>query len=240
MIEFGLDGYLYIGTGDGGAEGDPMRTAQNPSSLLGKILRIDVDHPAGGKPYAIPPENPYAAGGGAPEVFVLGLRNPWRWSFDRATGDLWIGDVGGALVEELDVLRAGQQAGRNLGWSMWEADHCSGNYPCTQTGMTFPSAEWWHANSLGHPDSGFRAIIGGQVYRGTCYPDLVGSYIFSDYGNSRIDRATLASDGTVTWISVPAPPAGWPKGPSGIHADARGELYETMVTGVVYRVEAGP
>jgi glucose/arabinose dehydrogenase len=242
MVEFGGDGYLYVGTGDGGSAGDPQRNGQNPSALLGKILRLDVDHPANGKPYGIPTTNPYAsAAGGAPEAFMIGVRNPWRWSFDRLTGDLWIGDVGQDLVEELDVLRPGEQPGANLGWSMWEADHCYGNYTCTQTGMKFPQATWWHANSLGHPDSGFRAIIGGQVYRGTCYPDIEGYYFFSDNAQAGMWRAHLEADGTVTITQLPAPSGGsWPGSPASIHADARGELYETTTGGYVYHLEAGP
>jgi glucose/arabinose dehydrogenase len=241
MLEFGSDGYLYLGTGDGGSGGDPDRNGQNTNALLAKILRIDVDHPAGGKPYGIPPTNPFADGtGGAPEVFIVGVRNPWRWSFDRGTGDLWIGDVGQMLVEELDVLPAGQQAGANLGWSMWEADHCYGNYTCTMAGMTFPKAEWWHANTLGHPDSGWRAIIGGQVYRGSCYPDIVGYYFFTDNTAATLSRGHLETDGTVTIVDQPPPTGGWPTGPSAIHADARGELYETTIDGYVYHLEAGP
>src|SRR5262245_7577329 len=115
MIEFGADGYLYLGTGDGGSHGDPVRYAQNPRALHGKMLRLDV-HQRGVKQYGIPPGNPFADGvAGAPEVYMLGLRNPWRWTFDRATGDLWIGDVGQGITEELDVARAGEQAGKNFG-----------------------------------------------------------------------------------------------------------------------------
>ena len=106
MLEFGPDGYLYVGTGDGGSGGDPAGNGQNKNALLGKMLRIDVDHPANGKPYGIPADNPFAAGGGAPEVFMLGLRNPWRWSFDRANGDMWIGDVGQDAWEEIDHVVA--------------------------------------------------------------------------------------------------------------------------------------
>ncbi|MGE3545923.1 MAG: sorbosone dehydrogenase family protein, partial [Kofleriaceae bacterium] len=133
MIEFGADGYLYIGTGDGGQYGDPRRNAQalwdgspfgNTVAWLGKILRIDVDHPAPGSQYGIPADNPYAAGGGKPEIFISGVRNPWRWSFDRATGDMWIGDVGQNQTEELNVLKAGEQAGKNLGWSVYEGNTC--------------------------------------------------------------------------------------------------------------------
>jgi glucose/arabinose dehydrogenase len=237
MVEFGSDGYLYVGTGDGGSGGDPDLNGQNTNALLAKILRIDVDHPANGKPYGIPTTNPFANGGGAPEVFMLGVRNPWRWSFDRANGDMWIGDVGQNLVEELDVVHPSAQPGANLGWSMWEADNCYGNYTCTQSGFVFPKAEWWHANTLGHPDSGFRAVIGGQVYRGTCYPDIAGYYFFSDNTASGLERGHLETDDSVTIVDLPGT---WPSGPASLHADSRGELYETTTGGYVYHLEAGP
>jgi len=241
MIEFGPDGYLYIGTGDGGGQGDPRRNGQDPSALLGKILRIDVDHRATGAQYAIPADNPFAAGGGAPEVFALGLRNPWRWSFDRATGDLWIGDVGEAQVEELDVLEAGRQRGANLGWSAYEgasccmtqADHClqsGAQQPCDPAGKTFALDHRSHA-------SGWSAIVGGQVYRGTCYPDLVGWYLYSDFGHGGLAKARKLPDGTLEIVDLPGE---FPAHPSSIHADARGELYETDTAGGVYHIEAGP
>jgi glucose/arabinose dehydrogenase len=239
MIEFGSDGYLYISTGDGGAGGDPVRNSQNPNALLGKMLRIDVDNPSGGKPYGIPSDNPFVAGGGAPEVFMLGLRNPWRWSFDRGTGDMWIGDVGQNAWEELDVIRAGQQSGKNLGWSMWEGNACYGNYPCTMPGMTFPQLVWEHGPTP------WVAIIGGQVYRGTCYPDLVGTYFFTDYGAHTLSTGVLNADNSVTYadLAPPTPPpvtGGWPQAPSSLHADSRGELYETTTGGDVWHLEAGP
>lgn len=247
MIEFGADGYLYIGTGDGGGGGDPHRNGQaidrtaasciatQCEPLLGKILRIDVDHPANGKPYGIPQDNPFAAGGGEPEIFVIGLRNPWRWSFDRATGDLWIADVGQSWAEELDVLPAGQQAGVNLGWSMWEGTLCFVNYTCTMMGMTFPKAEWVRIAPTNSP---WAAIIGGQVYRGSCYPDLQGYYFFSEYATHPLARAQYdPSSNTVTTTELPG--GGAPYGPSSLHADARGELYLTSTNGNIYHLEAG-
>ncbi|MGE5184206.1 MAG: PQQ-dependent sugar dehydrogenase [Acidobacteriota bacterium] len=233
MIEFGNDGYLYVSTGDGGAGGDPARNGQNPSALLGKILRLDVDHPSNGKPYGIPADNPYAAGGGAPEVFILGVRNPWRWSFDRANGDMWIGDVGHNLYEEIDYLPAGQQKGVNLGWSMYEANSCYGNYTCSPAGMTMPQFVHAHTN-------GWTAIIGGSVYRGPCYPDLTGYYFFSDYSGNQLMR-TRPISGTAIETPVDVSPAGgFPAGSSSIHADARGELYVTTIDGYVWHLEAGP
>ncbi|HEU0029333.1 MAG TPA: PQQ-dependent sugar dehydrogenase [Kofleriaceae bacterium] len=243
MIEFGPDGYLWIGTGDGGGANDPHGNGQavvddpvtNQHALLGKLLRIDVDHPAPGKLYGIPADNPIAGS----EIYVIGLRNPWRWSFDAATGDLWIGDVGQNAVEELDVLRAGAIAGKNLGWDMWEGSRCA-QTTCTMTGFTFPIDERTHAAP---PDGdGWAAIIGGQVYRGTCYPDLVGTYLYADNQGRRIVAAKLAADGTLETRDL-APATGEPPLPVGtasIHADARGELYLTSTTGVVYHVEGGP
>jgi glucose/arabinose dehydrogenase len=246
MIEFGSDGYLYVSTGDGGMAGDPHRNAQavdraDPSCiqtqcepLLGKILRIDIDHPANGKPYGIPADNPFATGGGEPEIYITGLRNPWRWSFDRATGDMWIADVGQAMYEELDVLPAGQQAGRNLGWSMYEANsRYLTNYPPAPAGKVFPSVVKTHAGD------GWQAIIGGQVYRGPCFPDLDGVYVYSDHSAHTISLARL-SGSTVTTSDAQPPSGSWPASPSSIHADARGELYETTTAGAVYHIVAGP
>ena len=241
MIEFGADGFLYIGTGDGGGGGDPRRNGQNTNALLGKILRIDVDHPAGGKPYGIPAGNPFAGGGGAPEVWIYGVRNPWRFSFDRANGDLWIGDVGQGVTEELDVLKAGAQAGKNLGWSAFEgnaccatqSDRCTQSAPfqaCPTSGIQFAQDNRSHA-------SGWIAIIGGQVYRGACYPDLVGSYFYTDYGHAGLSRAKLQADGSLMVVDLPGT---FPTSPSSLHADSRGELYETETNGNVWHLEAHP
>jgi glucose/arabinose dehydrogenase len=232
MIEFGPDGYLYISTGDGGGGGDPNRNGQNPNALLAKMLRIDVDHPANGKMYGIPSDNPYAGGGGAPEVFMIGLRNPWRWSFDKMNGDMWIADVGQNLWEELDYLPAGTQNGANMGWSMWEGMSCYGNYTCTNPGFTFPQ--------FVHDHTGWDAIIGGQVYRGPCYPDLQGYYFFSDYAGHALMRTKATGGATIETPTDVSPAAGFPQAPSSIHADARGELYETTTDGYVYHIEAGP
>lgn len=243
MIEFGADGYLYIGTGDGGGGGDPRRTAQDPNNLLGKILRIDVDTPAAGKAYGIPADNPFALGGGAPEVFIVGLRNPWRWSFDRATGDLWIGDVGQGRTEELTVLRPAQQMGANLGWSVYEGnaccdtqdDNCSqsgSQYACDPTGLVFPQDARSHAD-------GWISIIAGQTYRGTCYPDLVGWHFYTDYAsvNAGLVKARLQADNTLEVVDLPTT---LPGNVASIHADARGELYLTTTGGGVYELTVTP
>jgi glucose/arabinose dehydrogenase len=205
--------------------------------LLAKILRIDVNTTSGVKNYGIPSDNPFAAGGGEPEIYVIGVRNPWRWSFDRMTGDMWIGDVGQDTVEEIDLLKADQIAGKNLGWSMYEAANCF-NAPCDATGKMMPQISRTHT-------AGWKAIIGGEVYRGTCYPDLVGKYFFSDNTKNILSTATLSGD-TVTATDLPAPQGGWPAGIASIHGDARGELYLTTATGSlttsgrIYHIEAGP
>lgn len=248
MIEFGKDGYLYIGTGDGGGGSDPRLTGQavtrsaNTEPLLGKILRIDVNTTSGVKNYGIPDGNPFKTSGGEPEIYVIGLRNPWRWSFDRETGDMWIADVGQggqglpAGIEEVTVLKAGQIAGKNLGWSMYEASRCfgsiTGNYTCSTAGMTMPQIER-------SANQGWRAIVGGEVYRGTCYPDLVGTYFFTDHTRGGMSKATMSGD-TVTATELPTPTGGWPTGMSSIHSDARGELFITTTQGRIYQIEAGP
>lgn len=238
MIEFGPDGYLYIGTGDGGGGGDPNQNGQaltngapqaQSIALLGKILRIDVDRPAAGMEYGIPSDNPYAKGGGAPEIFIVGVRNPWRWAFDKETGDLWIGDVGQGEIEELIALPHGQQKGKNLGWSMYEGRTCF-RQPCSETNITFAQETHTHAE-------GWISVIGGDVYRGTCYPDLVGWHFYTDYGAGGLYRARLKSDGTLEKLTVPGT---FPGSVSSIHSDARGELYMTTTGGQVLHIEAGP
>lgn len=229
MLEFGKDGYLYVGTGDGGGAGDPQRTAQSPDSLLGKILRLDVDHPAAGIPYGIPADNPYAGGGGRGEIFLSGVRNPWRWTFDRETGDMWIADVGQDTVEEIDALRPARQKGADLGWSMYEGDRCF-RPPCSPGALVFPQHTRLHSD-------GWVSITGGQVYRGTCYPDLVGWYFFGDYGKGAYARARLQGDDTLEVVDLDG---AYPGNPASIHEDARGELYVTTTAGTIFHIEAVP
>lgn len=161
-VTFGPDGYLYLGLGDGGAGGDPLKNGQNTESLLGKILRIDVDQ---GDPYAIPADNPFGN-----EVWAYGLRNPWRISFDQVTGDLWIGDVGQNVWEEIDYLPAGSPGGANFGWSIMEASY--GYDGEAQPGLLLPAAEYSH-------DFGC-SVTGGYVYRGAM-PEWNGVYLYGDY-----------------------------------------------------------
>lgn len=170
-LQFGLDGMLYIALGDGGAAGDPLDSGQDRSSLLAKILRIDPT-PDGDAAYAIPDDNPFVGSAGAPEVWAWGLRNPWRFSFDRQTGELWIGDVGQNLYEEIDVTDAGE-GGVNFGWRVREGLHAYTDDP-TPPDARDPVFE------LGH-DDGNCSVTGGFVYRGRAIPLLVGSYVFADF-----------------------------------------------------------
>ncbi|GIW11012.1 MAG: glucose dehydrogenase [Dehalococcoidia bacterium] len=169
QLQFGPDGYLYIGTGDGGQDNDEPNNAQNPGVLLGKLLRIDSET---GSPltYTVPASNPRQPGW-RPEIWALGLRNPWRFSFDRLTGDLYIGDVGQLATEEIDFQPAGSPGGENYGWHIWEGTRCNVP-PCTTEGFTFPIFEYNHPVGI--------SVIGGYVYRGTEFPALQGVYIFAD------------------------------------------------------------
>ena len=173
MMEFGPDGLLYIALGDGGAGGDPENRGQNRGELLGKILRIDVDR---GSPYAIPPGNPFARSGERQEIFAYGFRNPWRFSFDRHTGELWVADVGQDKWEEIDVVRAGG----NYGWRIMEGSHCfAPRQGCPTAGLIPPVAEYRNEGSR-------CAVIGGYVYRGTKIPALQGTYLFGDYCSGEV------------------------------------------------------
>lgn len=178
QVTFGPDGFLYIGFGDGGAGGDPRGNGQNTNTLLGAMLRIDVDL---GDPYAIPPDNPFVAGGGRPEIYAWGLRNPWRWSFDAATGDLWAGDVGQNRIEEIDIV----VKGGNYGWNMREGSQPFRGGARPSPELIPPVAEYSH-------DFGC-SVTGGYVYRGSEIPALAGTYVFGDYCSGRFWG--LAPDG---------------------------------------------
>ncbi|HEU0068258.1 MAG TPA: PQQ-dependent sugar dehydrogenase, partial [Nitrospiraceae bacterium] len=168
MLLFGPDGYLYIGMGDGGSGGDPQNRAQNKNELLGKLLRIDVNSR---HPYGIPGDNPSVTGEERPEVFAMGLRNPWRFSFDRETGDLWLADVGQDKWEEVNVVRKGG----NYGWRVMEGLHCfNPQESCTKERFIPPLIEYDH-------QGGRCSITGGYVYRGKAIPALVGAYLYGDY-----------------------------------------------------------
>jgi glucose/arabinose dehydrogenase len=184
-VAFGPDGYLYLGLGDGGSQGDPNDHGQSLNTLLGKILRIDVDH---GDPYAIPPDNPFQ-GKGKAEIWAYGLRNPWRFSFDRATGDLYIGDVGQDLWEEIDYLPAGSPGGTNFGWNYMEGFHTYRNRtPPQNLQLTPPVAEYSHQFGC--------AVTGGYVYRGQELPDWQGVYLFGDYCSGNVWGLLRSPDGS--------------------------------------------
>jgi glucose/arabinose dehydrogenase len=184
------DRYLYIGMGDGGNAGDPQNRAQNPASLLGKMLRLEVES---GDPltYSVPATNPFLATPGyRGEIWALGLRNPWRFSFDAATGDLYIGDVGQNQYEEIDYQPAASSGGENYGWRIMEGNHCFDPVDCDPSGLTLPVAEYLH------PPSACASVTGGTVYRGSAYPGLIGLYFYGDYCDGRI--WALWKDGA-TW-----------------------------------------
>jgi uncharacterized repeat protein (TIGR03806 family) len=192
-IAFGPDGYLYYGLGDGGDANDPFDNGQNKNVLLGKMLRLKV-MPTG--PYTIPPDNPFAGGGGRPEIFAYGLRNPWRWSFDRATGELWAGDVGQNIWEEIDIL----EKGGNYGWKLREGAHCRfpTEPPCIGDGSPIDPI-WEYEHDFGFTGPG--SVTGGYVYRGSMYPELTGKYFFADFSNLRIyqlDRDPLTNKASAT------------------------------------------
>ncbi|MEZ4427221.1 MAG: PQQ-dependent sugar dehydrogenase [Nannocystaceae bacterium] len=217
-IDFGPDGYLYWGLGDGGSGGDPLGNGQDPSTLLGAMLRIDVD---GGSPYAIPEDNPFADGGGAPEVYAWGFRNPWRFSFDRETGALWTGDVGQNVWEEVDRV----VLGGNYGWSVKEGDACFNQDSCDDAGLIDPVAQYRNTSSA--------SVVGGAVYRGAALPELVGQYLYSDF-----------YQGTL-WAVVEgqAPTQVSAAGARSITAYAEGEdgeLYAVRYDGAILRLEAAP
>jgi len=227
QLAFGPDGLLYLGLGDGGSGGDPHGNGQNRDTLLGKVLRIDVD--AEDEPYAIPDDNPFADGAdGAPEVLLYGLRNPWRFSFDRETGLLWIGDVGQNAYEEIDRIDPVADAGANLGWNVMEASHCFEGSECPTDGLVLPVTEYTH-------DQGC-SVTGGYVYRGEAIPDLRGWYLFSDYCSGILFGIPSDAEGLV------APRVLLETGArlSAFGEDADGELYVADIEGGgIYRVVAG-
>ena len=227
------DGLLYAGFGDGGPQNDADEHAQDPDLLLGKILRIDPEHPAAGRPYGIPDDNPYASGGGRPEIYLTGLRNPWRFSFDPDSGDLWIGDVGQNTTEEIDRLPAGPfRAGLNLGWSGYEGTKVFEKGRVD--GPTVPPIF-----EISH-QTGACSVTGGVVYRGAAIPALDGAYLFSDLCRAGIYalRATTPADGIghVTDVGVLAG-AEDVGGVISFGTDADGEVYTLSLDGKIRRLE---
>ncbi len=223
QLQFGADGYLYIGTGDGGSGGDPPNNAQTLSILLGKLMRIDVD---GGSPYAIPPTNPFVGMAGArPEIWAYGLRNPWRYSFDRLTHDLYIGDVGQNLYEEVDFQPAGSLGGQNYGWHLMEGFHCyTPSTNCNDGSLTLPVVEYAHGPGC--------SVTGGYVYRGSQYPQLWGVYFYSDYCSGDISGLVHNCDGS--WTTTPLLSSGF--NVSAFGEDEAGEIYVANLGGGVYKI----
>ncbi len=224
-LVFGPDGYLHVATGDGGGGGDPRGSGQSLATYLGKILRLDVDAPSGGLPYGIPADNPFVDRNGAlPEIWATGLRNPWRTSFDRATGDLWIGDVGQSAWEEIDVVRAGT-SGVNFGWNVTEGFHCfpSGE-DCPRDGLAPPITEYSHDDGC--------SVTGGLVYRGTAVPSLIGGYVFADYCSGLV----WAIDPAATEVREPAVVFESGRAISSFGEGEDGEAYVTDIGGQLLRI----
>jgi glucose/arabinose dehydrogenase len=222
QLAFGPDNVLYIGMGDGGGAGD---IAQTPGSLLGKILRIDVESaPDPGLLYAIPNSNPFVDNSAfRGEIWALGLRNPWRFSFDRQTGDLYIADVGQNLFEEVNFQPAGNEGGQNYGWNIMEGAHCFGNPACSQTGLVVPVAEYDHGQGC--------SITGGFVYRGQAFPRIQGVYLYADFCSGRFWG--LKRDGANTLLLIE------PHSISSFGEDEAGNLYAADIfAGIVYEIVA--
>lgn len=220
LVKFGPDGFLYIGMGDGGSGGDPFSNGQNLNALLGKLLRIDVDSAL---PYAIPSDNPFVGMSNARgEIWAYGLRNPWRYSFDRCTGRLFLADVGQDRFEEVDLI----EKGGNYGWNIMEGADCfKPAAGCNMTGLKLPIAEYDH--SLGC------SITGGYVYRGTRYPDLIGRYFFGDYCSGRLWSLTENSSSGWTMTELLQTRLNI----SSFGEGEDGELYVVDYNGAIYRIK---
>ncbi|MDQ3148947.1 MAG: PQQ-dependent sugar dehydrogenase [Chloroflexota bacterium] len=227
QLAFGPDGFLWFGLGDGGSGGDPLGNGQDPSTLLGSILRLDVAE-AGG--YAIPDDNPFADGSdGAPEVYLTGLRNPWRFSFDPETDALWIADVGQNAYEEINRIDPEADAGANLGWNIMEASHCFADAACSSDGLVLPVAEYGR-------DQGC-SVTGGHVYRGSAVEGLAGWYLFSDYCEGNLFGVHSETDGSDLAPRTLGETSG---SISSFGTDEAGNLYVTDIGGgLLSRIVAG-
>ncbi len=225
LVMFGPDGKLYVGMGDGGAGGDPHGHGQNVATLLGDILRLDVD---AGQPYAVPPDNPFVGRTDArPEIWATGVRNPWRFSFDRQAGLLYLADVGQNAWEEINVVPAGQ-AGANYGWNIMESRHCYRATSCSQQGLVIPVLEYNHSDGC--------SVTGGYVYRGTQVPDARGLYFYADYCNGWV-RSFRYAGGQATDARE------WDFGDLGsvssFGEDGHGELYVVSHDGRIWKFAPG-
>ena len=226
-LGFGKDGFLYAAFGDGGGSGDPFRHGQETTTFFSKVLRLDVDR---GSPYAIPPSNPFAndTGSNKKEIFAWGFRNPFRLSFDSASGDLWVGDVGQDKWEEIDKVRLGG----NYGWPIKEGTHChpSGAADCVRPGLEEPVWEYEHL-----PNRNSRSVTGGVVYRGKAMPALVGSYVFGDHITGRVFIHTVdpvSGRGSATEINADGPTSNW----SAFAEDQDGEVYALGISGAIFKL----
>lgn len=231
QLAFGPDGLLYLGLGDGGGANDQYGNGQDPSTLLGSILRLDVAAPGTA---AVPADNPFVDGGGEPAVFLYGLRNPWRFSFDRETGLLWIADVGQNAFEEVNRIDPATQGGANLGWNVMEGAHCFADSGCSGDGLILPLAEY--GRDLGC------SVTGGYVYRGGAIPGLGGWYLFSDYCDGRLfgvpSDAEPPAEGSAL-APVTLLETGLAVSTFGEGSD--GELYVAdLAGGVLYRIVPAP
>ncbi|CAN5195443.1 PQQ-dependent sugar dehydrogenase [soil metagenome] len=224
-VVFGPDGFLYYGLGDGGGGGDPEGNAQDTTTLLGSVLRIDP-RPQGDAPYAIPADNPFVGGNGRAEIFIYGVRNPWRFSFDRATADLWLADVGENAIEEVNRLSADQAAGANLGWPALEGTRPFDGDPPPDA--VPPVYEYTH-------DDGF-SVTGGFVYRGQAIPALAGAYVFGDLGTARLWALAIDGDGGVAGRADLG--IGVDEGTLvSFFEDTDGELYVLSIGGTISRLD---
>ncbi len=235
-IAFGPDGYLYFGMGDGGGGGDPANSGQDLNILRGKIIRIDVNSTTGALNYGIPPDNPFVGVAGLDEIWAYGMRNPWRISFDRTLGDLWIGDVGQDEWEEVDMVPAGTPGGMNFGWDCKEGNHdyqpnnCSGNAV-----FTWPIFEYPHSCNP-CPDGHGESLTGGFVYRGTEYPVLQGCYICADYGSDFIWIIKQTGADPLTFDVWVQDGTGEISALVSFGEDDNGELYACNLSGTLYAV----
>ncbi len=237
-IEFGPDGFLYISLGDSGAADDPLNTGQNPKDFFASIMRIDVDHPENGKPYGIPKDNPYSRGEAyanwAPEVYCIGLRNVWKFTFDKKTGDLWAGDVGQNLWEIVHLIKNGG----NYGWSLKEGTHPfmpqRRRKPDTAAPFSPPIAEYPHAPTADRKDDG-KSITGGYVYRGKAIPSLDGVYVYGDFDTGRIwGLRESGGKATISGEIVDLKKSG-KLNIAAFGEDAQGEMYILAFDGKIYK-----
>ncbi len=224
-LGFASDGTLFIALGDGGSGGDPQRNGQNLGTRLGKLLRVNVD---AGSPYGVPADNPFTGAAGAlPEIYAYGLRNPWRFSFDRVTGDLYIGDVGQGALEEIDVETAPRRGGQNYGWNVTEGSRCYNASSCNMTGITMPVLEY------PRPDGA--SVTGGVVYRGCRMPGYAGTYFYGDYVTGFVRSFRLSGGAAVERREWTAAFRGV-RNPSSFGIDADGEVYVVEYSGSVFRI----